>query len=63
MTRNKKILKGEKKFRVQRRAAITAQSDNSLHDFGIFQNLVLNNISRRAEEIGTKIVKVQKFSS
>ena len=45
-----------------RRTTMTAQSHNLLQDSRIFQNLVLNDSSHRAKEIGTKIVKVQKIS-
>nr|CAD2170481.1 unnamed protein product [Meloidogyne enterolobii] len=49
--------------RPKRRSAITAQSHNLLQDFRILTNLVSNDSSHRAEEIGTKIDKFQKFSS
>jgi len=45
------------------REAITAQSLNLLQDFRILPNLVSNDSSHRAEEIGTKIVNGQTFSS
>jgi len=49
--------------RPSRRAAIAAQSHNLRQDFRIFSNLVLNDSSYRAKEVGIKIDKCQKFSS
>jgi len=49
--------------RSKRRAAKTAQSHNLLQDFLILPDLVSNDSSHRAKEIGTKINKGQKFSS
>ena len=45
------------------REAITAQSDNLFQDFLILPNLVLNDSSHRAKQLGTIIDKGQKFSS
>jgi len=49
--------------RPKRRAAITAQSHNLLQDFLILPDLVLNDPSHWAREIGNKIDKGQTFSS
>jgi len=50
-----------KRYSLSRRATITAQSHNLLHNFRILLNLVLNDSSHLAKEIGTKIVKVHKI--